>query len=110
MTIIIDRRGILGDVAGELARLEALAADLEAIASGVGPTSEQIESAPLIDHWVEFVRTEPCLAGRISGHPHCHGPTSITSGVWVWAPELGWARTLSRFYRLGRPKGTQPSA
>jgi len=109
MPIIIGRGEILGDVMGELARLEALAADLEAIASGAMPPPELLRAAPLIDHWIEVTRPEPCLAGRISGHPHCRGAISITSGTWLWAPELGWARTLSRFYRLGRPHGAQSS-
>jgi hypothetical protein len=43
--------------------------------------------------------------GRMTGHPTCVGSLSITSGLWVLAPEFGWARTLSRFYRLGRPHG-----
>jgi len=26
-----------------------------------------------------------------------------TTDLWMFAPDLGWARTLSRFYRLGTP-------
>lgn len=105
MTIIVGRQGILGDLAGEIARLENLLCDLRRLAEGRLPSSDSLAMAPLIDGWAEAVRTVTCLIGRMHGHPTCRGSLSVTTDVWVWAPELGWARTMSRFYRLGRPQG-----
>jgi hypothetical protein len=31
------------------------------------------------------------------------GRQGITTGLWVLAPALGYARTVTRFYALGRP-------
>ena len=41
--------------------------------------------------------------GRIEGHPHLIDDQAVTSDLMVLAVEAGWARTLSRFYRLGDP-------
>ncbi|MFZ3033540.1 MAG: DUF6634 family protein [Parvibaculum sp.] len=41
--------------------------------------------------------------GQAYNHPRL-GTTSIqTTELWAIAPTLGWARTWSRFYRLGFP-------
>lgn len=101
--IALGRHGIAGDLAAECDRQRTLLMDLEAIASGVGPTPDRLAAAPLIDHWVEAERLEPCLVGQTHGHPRCRAPYSVTSGLVVWAPELSWMRTVSRYYRLGRP-------
>ena len=107
--IIVGSQGVVGDIAGEIARLEQLLLDLEDIADGLAPTAEHLATAPFLDNWVEVTRPDACLAGKIKGHPICHGPISITSGLIVWAPEFGWARTLSRFYRLGHPLSSRPA-
>ena len=31
------------------------------------------------------------------------GGQGLTTGLWVLAPALGYARTISRFYALGQP-------
>jgi len=46
-----------------------------------------------------------CLAGFAAGHPLLGTKHIATSPVWVLDPGLRWARTLSRFYRLGVPAG-----
>ena len=103
MPIIIGHRGILGDVAGTLARLEALVSDLERFGSGNRPSAEELEAAPLLDPFAVSTRPLPCLVGGNGGHPILKGPVITTSKAWAIAPELGWARTYSRLYRLGRP-------
>ncbi len=102
MPIFVDHRGVVGDVAGTIARLEELVADLEHIGSGGVPAQAKLDRAPLLDPVGIATRELPCLVGGNRGHPLLHGPTIVTSELWVFAPELGWARTLSRFYRLGR--------
>lgn len=108
MAIIVSRHGILGDITQEIALLRKLLADLEGIASGLAPSDAELRNAPIIDHWVEVTRSRPCLAGQIHGHPTLRGSFSVTSEVWAVAPELGWLRTYSRFYRLGRRFSDEP--
>lgn len=101
MPIIIGHRGTLGDIAGTLARLEALASDIERFGSGEMPSVQELEAAPLLNPYAISTRSLPCLVGGNGGHPILKGPTVTTSEVWAIAPELGWARTYSRLYRLG---------
>ncbi len=100
--IVVGRDGIIGDIHGEIRRLDLLLADLRRVAAGHLPTAGDLSDTVIIDHWVHASRPEPCLAGQIHGHPNCRGPISVTSGLWLWSPEFGWGRTLSRYYRLGR--------
>jgi len=51
-------------------------------------------------------RMRPALAGATTGHPllgDC--PIIRTSELFAIDADRGWARTYSRFYRLGRPGG-----
>ncbi|MCW3477547.1 DUF6634 family protein [Limobrevibacterium gyesilva] len=102
MTIIVGRRHIVGDVAGLVARLEALVTDLERLATGDRPSIAELARAPLLDPVGFGTRELPCLVGGNQGHPFLTGPVIKTSDVWALSLDLGWARTLSRYYRLGR--------
>jgi hypothetical protein len=99
---IVTREGVYGDANAHLRLLQALLADLERIAAGYRPGAELI-GAPFLDSFLVGVRPTPCLWGDVQGHPTCHGPAVQTSDLWAFAPDLGWARTYSRYYRLGRP-------
>jgi hypothetical protein len=101
MTIVVRRHSILGDIQAEIVRLESLLADLRHVADGHLPTEANISSAPIIDRWATATRPEVCLIGEVHGHPNCAGPMSVTSGLQIFSPEYGWARTGSRFFRLG---------
>jgi len=101
--IFVGRRGIRGDALNDIARLEQLTADLEMLARGDLPHTEQLIGAPLLDGYRLAARNEPCLIGQCADHPRLNGPNIVTSGLWVFAPGLGFARTFSRFYRLGSP-------
>lgn len=103
MTILATKDGLSGHIEDEIARLERLLADLKGIRDGVAPNAADLASAPIIDHYIIGARPAPCLGGHVIGHPKVDGNASVTSELWVFAPVLGWARTLSRFYRLGRP-------
>lgn len=103
MTIIVDRTGASEFIADEIERLERLLADLKRIQHLEFPTANELDAAPIIDYWAQATRAEPCLVGYVHGHPRLDSRLAMTSGLWVMAKELGWARTLSRFYRLGRP-------
>ena len=107
MPIIVSRDGFLGDVELDVQRLEALVSDLKLIADGRRPTTEQLRAAPLLDQWQPDVREAVCLSGYSQNHPTLQGPTVCTSEMWAFAPTLGWARTISRFYQLGRPRNVE---
>lgn len=111
MLMIDGGRHLVGDMAGELARLEALVADLERLGNGWFPTAQELGTAPLIDPFIVTSRPALCLVGGNVGHPTKRAPAIRTSDLQIIAPELGWARTASRFYRLGVPlhPGQQPS-
>ncbi len=106
MTIEVNRRGILGDTD----RHERLHADLWAIAQRRRPTGTEIGSVPLLDLRVIDLLPVPILTDAVSGHPCFRGPVIRTSALQVSAPELDWARSLSRFYRLGRSAETGDAA
>lgn len=87
-------------------RAKSLADDLARIAAGDLPTAIDLADAPIITDWTMSVRPESCLVGTISGHPSVgHMRPGRTSGVFAFAPDFGWCRTLSRYYRLGNPVG-----
>ncbi|CCF18094.1 conserved hypothetical protein [Pseudorhizobium banfieldiae] len=83
-------------------KLQALLDDLVAIGEGDLPGQDRLEDAPLIDNWHLSTREIVCLRGEISGHPRLgYAPHGITSDLWLLAPQRGFARTISRYYRLG---------
>ena len=110
MPIVVSHRGIFGDVAGTIARLESLIHDIERLGSGNMPSTRELESAPLLEPFTIATQSRPCLIGGISDHPTLKGPVITTSELWIMAPELGWARTYSRLYRLGHlsPRDGRP--
>lgn len=91
----------------ELARLSALVADMEAIGCGLAPEDLVEGEAPLVDRWILGRLPVPCLVGLSTGHPRLPGENRLigTSDVWLISEDRSWARTLSRWYRLGRPAG-----
>lgn len=103
MTILVTTCGLSPQIDAEIDRLERLLADLRRIREGVAPDTGDFGTAPVIHDYGIGVRRVPCLVGHVTGHPNLRGPLSITSDLWVFAPELGWARTLSRYYVLGKP-------
>lgn len=71
-----------------------------------GPTSEDLAEAPLADLWAVLVKDEgdlPALWAQVSGHPLLGDRQILTSALVGLNREAGWARTISRWYRLGRP-------
>jgi hypothetical protein len=94
----------------EFMRLSSLVADMARIGRGV-PVEELVRHAPLLDRWVEAARLAPCLVGLASGHPTLPGVdrSIATSDLVLISDDREWARTRSRWYRLGRP-GTQRGA
>lgn len=102
MTIQVTRSGDFIQLDEHLERVRRLAADLENLKKGQDPDPAVIQGSPYIHQWVLDTRPVPCLRGYIDGHPNVRaGRMAVTSDLWVWAPDHGYARTLSRWYRLG---------
>ena len=85
-------------------RLRRLADDLDRIAAGTAPTQTDLKTAPLLVDWQLATRlTGICLTGFVAGHPLLGNRKIVTSHLWALDPGYRWARTLSRFYKLGLP-------
>jgi hypothetical protein len=91
----------------EVNRLARLLADMEGIRQGIPPDRLAGGDAPILDRWMLGLKTAPYLAGLSTGHPLLPGQNRMigTSAVWMMSEDRTWARTLSRWYRLGRPFG-----
>lgn len=91
----------------EFRRLSALLADMSVLRSGASPADLANGEPPFLDGWVVAQRPIPCLVGLSSGHPRLVGTGRpiATSDLWLMSADNSWARTLSRWYRLGRPAG-----
>ncbi|MDX8465650.1 hypothetical protein RFM26_08145 [Mesorhizobium sp. VK23B] len=93
-------------LASEAERLRALLIDMERILGGAKPEAiASGEPAPILDRWFFGNRASPCLLGLSTNHPKLTGVNRpiATSDVWLLAADKTWARSLSRWYRLGRP-------
>ena len=88
-------------------RIAAAEALVAKIAGGWRPADEELRDAPLIDHWIPLVTEDGAvLLGDIAHHPILEpGRRKATSMLLALDGSLLWARTISRFYRLGRPLG-----
>ena len=76
---------------------------IDSLAAAV-PDPSTFETSPRIDRWCGAVVDDlPVLVGVVTGHPQLRqGARTVTSPLLRIAPEAGWARTFSRYYRLGR--------
>ncbi len=71
-----------------------------------GPTAQDLETAPLLDIWQAAVAQStglPFLWGCVAGHPLLRDGWIHTSPLIALGTDLGWAKTRSRWYRLGTP-------
>lgn len=107
--VTFDSRGANHGAAFEyqLARLAALKADMEKIQCGVPPERLAVDP-PILERWAMALRPTLCLTGLSFGHPLLPGEARpiVTSDLCLIADDHAWARTLSRWYRLGRPAGS----
>ena len=86
-------------------RIHDLSRDLKLIEQLQAPSIFDIASAPVIDDWRIGRRLEVDLTGVVSGHPEVGPGPVVTSGLYYLDPIAGYARTLSRWYKLGNRKG-----
>ena len=89
----------------ELARrIHALSRDLDLIRELKAPTIRDFANAPVLENWSVGRRSEIALVGEVIGHPDIiDGHRSTTSGLYYLDPRAGYARTQSRWWRLGTP-------
>lgn len=81
--------------------------DWEKLSNGHSPSPEDLSDAPLLTDWEpRWTATGLMyLVGEVRGHPKlADGPCS-TSLVLAADVNEGWARTISRYYRLGPQRG-----
>jgi hypothetical protein len=65
-------------------------------------TLADLADAPSLDCWSPTTRQTPALFGLASGHPRIgNNRATLTSKVFAIDPDRRWARTRSRWYRLG---------
>lgn len=86
-------------------RLRELARALELVASGHGPTLEELAAAPVLSHW-RVVAGPPshALRGSVTGHPILGDCAEMLTSDLVFLDETHRiARTVSRWYRLDEP-------
>lgn len=88
----------------QLVRFAALVSDMQKIKEGA-PMDRLFADAPLLDRWVFGERPAACLMGESTGHPVLEGTGTLitTSDLILISQDHAWARTLSRWYRLGDP-------
>lgn len=82
--------------------VHSLSKDLRRIESGIGLTIEDRIQAPRIEDWKVTYRLELALSGVVRGHPRLADGPVTTSGLFLLDEKNGYARTLSRYYILGR--------
>lgn len=104
--IVIPSNGECFHLREHLERLRGLVADIEALSRGHHPAAGRLAAAPVLFDWTHATHAVPSLVGTFHGHPDiADGRAGRTSDLWVFAPEHGYARTLSRVYRLGARSG-----
>jgi hypothetical protein len=96
-------------ICNEIERLEELTAALRVICMPFPIPMDQLlarsqPDAPILDQWRFAIRPVTSLVGLSTGHPRLPGDrrSIITSEIFLISEELGWARSYSRWYRLGR--------
>jgi hypothetical protein len=100
--VVIANLGINQSCVGMAGRLHALADDLEMIATGRTPDAVVLARAPVLSAWSYLADANGVrLMGVVQGHPNVGPGPILTSPLYAIDPQLQWARTLSRFYRLG---------
>jgi hypothetical protein len=91
-------------------RLTKLLRDIRDLRPGEMPHSAELRAAPFIEKWSYSFLPACCIAGSVRGHLVLGNLARVhTSALIHIDPERGWARTWSRYYRLGVPEGAASS-
>ncbi len=74
----------------------------------LGPSRDDLDHAPTLSHWIAIRDIQfggAVLVGTPGGHPTLQCALIHTSRLCGIAADQTWARTTSRWYRLGSPAG-----
>lgn len=82
-------------------RIHALSRDLTLIQQLRAPSVRDFAAAPLLENWTVGYRLDVALVGTVIGHPAIKDGAVTTSPLYYLDQKAGYARTLSRWYRLG---------
>ncbi|WP_081636472.1 DUF6634 family protein [Methylobacterium sp. 285MFTsu5.1] len=106
MSILHRGAGPFPELARLAYKLGKLAEDLERISKGEHPSESDLQNSPILFEWSVYIAPVPHLVGIVHGHPYLpDGGICHTSELYTFDPVSGYARTLSRFYRLSvRPE------
>ncbi|MEP5760629.1 MAG: DUF6634 family protein [Litoreibacter sp.] len=68
-----------------------------------GPTDAELSAAPYVNYYrVETIgKSVQQIYGQVQGHPAIDDRYVTTTPFFGFDPDAGWARTRSRWYRLG---------
>ncbi|MDP9630367.1 UNVERIFIED_ORG: hypothetical protein J2W85_002441 [Ensifer adhaerens] len=99
------QNSLIGSVTTDLNELaesyRKLADDLERFAT---EGTASITSQVMISEWFVAKRAVPALIGMMRGHPNIkNGNAGLTTELVFWDENLCVARSMNRWYRLGRP-------
>ncbi|OYR15237.1 DUF6634 family protein [Brucella thiophenivorans] len=84
--------------------LQNLLEDLKSLRDGNELNSEVLSKSPVLNGWSQTTRSTACLEGVVQEHPRLgKSKVILTSDLYYLDPEMRFARTLSRYYRLGKP-------
>lgn len=69
------------------------------------PSVAEIAAAPILERWRVLISPQgtPVIWGQVSGHPRLGETMISTSRLIAINQRAGWARSMSRFFRLGTP-------
>lgn len=86
-------------------RLSRLVSDMDRLREGATVEELAGEAPPCLERWQLAQRPASCLMGLSFGHPLLPGigRPIITSDLVLLTTDGSWARTVSRWYRLGTP-------
>lgn len=83
-------------------RARSLADAFDRLIADGRPSHADLADAPSLDCWSPTTRLAPALFGLATGHPRIgNNRATLTSEVFAIDRDRRWARTWSRWYRLG---------
>ena len=90
--------------------LRNLAQDLDDIAAGVRPTSDDLATAPILVDWEPRLSPAqgPAIRGTVVGHPTISDGETLRADILAADPDLAWIRSWAGYYRLGPEAAASP--
>lgn len=89
-------------IVGEIGKFGAFLDYLERLSTS-HPSPKELNQAPLLEGWCAGqIDPTPRLFGRVTGHPGIGEEARVRTSPFLQInTDEGWARTWSRYYRLG---------